>query len=46
MSHLEAAEAQALGLVRMSGEPEALAASIAADLAHEPAGVKQVKRDS
>ena len=41
---LEAAEAQALGLVRLSDEPEALAASIAADLAREPARVRHVKR--
>jgi enoyl-CoA hydratase/carnithine racemase len=41
---LEAAEAHALGLVRLSDEPEALAGSIAADLAHDPARVKQVKR--
>jgi enoyl-CoA hydratase/carnithine racemase len=41
---LEAAEAQALGLVRLSDQPEALAASIAADLAREPTRVKRVKR--
>jgi enoyl-CoA hydratase len=41
---LESAEARALGLIRLSDEPEALAASIAAELAQDPARVKQVKR--
>jgi enoyl-CoA hydratase/carnithine racemase len=41
---LEAAEAHALGLVRLCDEPETLAASIAAGLAAEPDRVRQVKR--
>jgi enoyl-CoA hydratase/carnithine racemase len=41
---LEAAEAQALGMVRLSDEPEALAASIAAGLASDPARIRRVKQ--
>jgi enoyl-CoA hydratase/carnithine racemase len=41
---LEAAEAQALGIVRLSDDPEALAESIAADLASDAARVRRVKQ--
>jgi enoyl-CoA hydratase/carnithine racemase len=41
---LEAAEAQTLGIVRLSDEPETLAESIAADLASDPARVRRVKQ--
>jgi enoyl-CoA hydratase/carnithine racemase len=41
---LEAAEAQTLGLLRLSDQPEALAASIATDLASDPARVSRVKQ--